>query len=59
VTILGADMVLLDEDPTTNIDATKSISRICRGGHEIDRDGYQQVVQQRTAQWQVEHSDLL
>lgn len=35
-----ADLLLVDGDPTADIDATKSISRIWRGGTEFDREGF-------------------
>lgn len=34
---LRADLVLVDGDPTSDIDVTKSIDRIWRGGIELDR----------------------
>lgn len=35
-----ADLILVNGDPTTDINVTRRISRIWRGGHEFDRDAY-------------------
>lgn len=38
-----ADMILVNGDPTSDIHATRAITRIWRSGHEFDREGYRET----------------
>jgi imidazolonepropionase-like amidohydrolase len=44
-----ADLILVDGDPTTDIDITRSITRVWRGGYEFDRTTFRKELQRSTA----------
>jgi len=43
-----ADLVLVDGDPTRDIQATRRIEGIWRGGHRFDRDAYRRQIAETT-----------
>lgn len=50
---LRADLVLVDGDPTSDIDAMRAITRIWRGGTEFDRAGYSEIEQTKRTHTEI------
>ncbi len=55
---LRADLVLVDQDPTVDIGATRHLASVWRGGHPVDRTAFAQRVAAQRAEAQQAPSNL-